>query len=52
MHDSFIINKINADMSVRSTVPDTNKSSNICNVSVTENNNKYCYRSQLNGIAL
>jgi len=29
MHDSFIVNKINAGMSVRSIVPDTNKSSNI-----------------------
>ena len=52
MHDSVIINKINAGMSIRSTVPDTNKSNNTYNVSVTENNNKYCCLSQLNGIAV
>ena len=52
MHDSFIINEINAGMSIRSKITDTNKISNICNVSVTENNNEYCYRSRLNGIAV
>jgi hypothetical protein len=51
MHDSFIINKINAGMSIRSIITDTDKSSNIYNVSVTEYN-KYRYRSQLNGIAI
>jgi len=40
MHDSVIINKISAGMSIRILITDTNKSSNIYNVSLTENNNK------------
>jgi len=48
MCDSFITNKINLGLSIRSIITDANKSSNIYNVSVAENNNKYCYRNNFN----